>query len=170
MRDPERVSHVYHRRVWHYADHLWRDYNGPAHEVKGPPPKHAVERLTVLEEDLRKRKSTMFLRAVELAWVIHLMGDLHQPLHNASRISKVQPKGDAGGNGMALTKSLDLHTFWDHIPDEVFESDPSNERTMKENKAFERTPEYIESWRKTITPEFGPSIVGRGQPVDAFDR
>lgn len=170
VRDPARVSHMYHRRVWHYADHLWRDDDGPAHEVKGPPPKNAVERLTVLEADLRKPKSTLFPRAVELAWVVHLMGDIHQPLHNASRISKDQPTGDGGGNGMALTKSLDLHTFWDHIPDEVFESDPSNTRTKKESAAFERTPEYIESWRTTITKRFAPSIVGRGLPADAFDR
>jgi len=170
VRDPARLSHTYHRRVWHYADHFWRDDDGPAHEVKGPPPKNAVERLTVLVADLRKPGSTEFPRAVELAWVIHLMGDIHQPLHNASRISKGQLEGDGGGNGMALTNSLDLHTFWDHIPDEVFESDPSNKRTKKESAAFEGTPEYVEMWRATITKTFGPRVVGKSQSVDAFER
>jgi hypothetical protein len=42
--------------------------------------------------------------------------------------------GDGGGNGMPLTKSLDLHTLWDHIPDEVFESDPSNTRTKNDRR------------------------------------
>ncbi len=37
-------------------------------------------------------------RAVALCWVEHLVGDVHQPLHDASLFSPQFPQGDKGGN------------------------------------------------------------------------
>lgn len=33
-----------------------------------------------------------------LFMLMHIIGDLHQPLHNAALVSKEHPKGDRGGN------------------------------------------------------------------------
>jgi WD40 repeat protein len=52
--------------------------------------------------------------AISLAWIIHLVGDVHQPLHGSSRITPVDPNGDRGGNDFHLTSASDnLHHLWD---------------------------------------------------------
>jgi len=55
-------------------------------------------------------------RAVALRVVLHLVGDLHQPLHAATLVSKAYPLGDYGGNLTRLPKnpiSSRLHSYWD---------------------------------------------------------
>ena len=56
-------------------------------------------------------------RQQALAMVMHLVGDVHQPLHCTSH-ADAQGKDDAGGNGVAVTNMPDalypnLHSFWD---------------------------------------------------------
>jgi hypothetical protein len=49
-----------------------------------------------------------------LSWLIHLFGDIHQPLHCIERISHLHPGGDAGGNSFRLGGGAEnLHKFWD---------------------------------------------------------
>jgi hypothetical protein len=48
-------------------------------------------------------------RATALKWVVHLVGDIHQPLHAGDR-------GDRGGNDVKVTfngKRFTLHALWD---------------------------------------------------------
>ena len=55
-------------------------------------------------------------RAIALCWILHLVGDIHQPLHAASMFSKDLPKGDAGGNDFLVhwqKRAVDLHSIWD---------------------------------------------------------
>lgn len=61
-------------------------------------------------------------KAIALAWFLHVGGDIHNPLHNASRVTELEPKGDQGGNlftFVAETKEnpfgVKLHWFWDSI-------------------------------------------------------
>lgn len=55
----------------------------------------------------------------EKAWflnfMVHFVGDAHQPLHCISRYSKTYPHGDQGGNLFPIQSSIatDLHGFWD---------------------------------------------------------
>jgi hypothetical protein len=58
-------------------------------------------------------------RAVAVTWLMHLVGDVHQPLHAATRYSDEFPDGDRGGNlalvripGGGITK---LHPMWDGL-------------------------------------------------------
>jgi len=54
--------------------------------------------------------------SMALRLFIHLMGDLHQPLHNMNRVDKEYPEGDAGGNDYPLPYHYDvdeLHALWD---------------------------------------------------------
>lgn len=53
-----------------------------------------------------------------MVWLIHLVGDVHQPLHATSRFTNAVPKGDAGGNAIKLCLSPcrdELHAFWDQV-------------------------------------------------------
>ena len=61
------------------------------------------------------------LKSYDLVWLLHLIGDVHQPLHCATRISKTHPKGDAGGNDVgfctagAAACNGKLHSYWDGV-------------------------------------------------------
>jgi hypothetical protein len=57
-------------------------------------------------------------RAVALCWVMHIVGDMHQPLHTAMWMSWRFPITDAGGQWAWVRPSPDaaperLHWFWD---------------------------------------------------------
>ena len=57
-------------------------------------------------------------RAVALAWVMHIVGDMHQPLHAAVWLSWRLPLSDAGGNWTYVRTEdgaapVRLHWFWD---------------------------------------------------------
>jgi hypothetical protein len=57
-------------------------------------------------------------RAIHLAWLMHLVGDLHQPLHSSAMFSARTPKGDQGGNLVAVRRGnsvLKLHSYWDDV-------------------------------------------------------
>ena len=56
------------------------------------------------------------LKSYDLSWLLHLVGDVHQPLHCATRVRATKPDGDDGGNGVALSASPGkLHSFWDGL-------------------------------------------------------
>jgi hypothetical protein len=55
------------------------------------------------------------LKSYDLAWIEHLVGDIHQPLHCSTRITSGMPKGDAGGNDVKTTPSSELHAYWDDL-------------------------------------------------------
>ena len=55
-------------------------------------------------------------RALALRILLHVVGDLHQPMHAVTCVSKQHPKGDRGGNSVRLSKngvSRNLHQYWD---------------------------------------------------------
>lgn len=57
-------------------------------------------------------------RAVALCWVMHLAGDVHQPLHTAQLFSSAYPDGDRAGSLQFVIdpqtrKAETLHWFWD---------------------------------------------------------
>jgi hypothetical protein len=57
-------------------------------------------------------------RAIYLAWLIHLIGDIHQPHHCGTLFDSPygKPNGDLGGNlffVVASGKQTNLHSVWD---------------------------------------------------------
>ncbi|HEX3797840.1 MAG TPA: S1/P1 nuclease [Verrucomicrobiae bacterium] len=57
-------------------------------------------------------------RAAYLSYLIHLIGDLHQPLHCASFFGEAYPEGDRGGNDFYVKPSIKgvrLHGIWDSL-------------------------------------------------------
>ncbi len=114
----------YHHGNWHYQDTFWRDDNGKVELVNDlkSDDENAVERLFAFDKVLRDAKADDADKAIALAWVLHLGGDIHQPLHDSGRVTKYDPKGDQGGNLFSLSPKgatgdarLNLHWFWDSI-------------------------------------------------------
>jgi len=57
-------------------------------------------------------------RAVYLSYLIHLVGDIHQPLHCASLFNNTYPDGDKGGNDFYVkpgSRGIKLHAIWDGL-------------------------------------------------------
>jgi hypothetical protein len=55
-------------------------------------------------------------KSYDLVWLLHLVGDIHQPLHATARLSGALPQGDDGGNKVKLHCTAcpsNLHIFWD---------------------------------------------------------
>jgi S1/P1 nuclease len=60
-------------------------------------------------------------KARALRFVIHLVGDIHQPLHGSTRVTRALPEGDRGGNDFMVnvrdpnggTHPVKLHIYWD---------------------------------------------------------
>lgn len=59
-------------------------------------------------------------RAEALRWVLHFVGDAHQPLHNVARDTDKFPEGDRGGNDFPIVPgtvlpswNTNLHRVWD---------------------------------------------------------
>ncbi len=59
-------------------------------------------------------RGKVFLASFCLRWLIHVVGDVHQPLHCTQRVNAQFPNGDAGGNLCAINRTeKNLHAFWD---------------------------------------------------------
>jgi hypothetical protein len=115
----------YHRPDDHFADFpVFAKGAAPEFVAKigAMPDKHDV--ICALKQrvaELGLRTAADEDRAVSLCWLLHLTGDIHQPLHCASLFTeKLFPQGDAGGNAIGLRFGPQkvpqrLHTFWDGL-------------------------------------------------------
>ena len=114
----------YHHGTWHYTDTFWRDDNGKVELVSElePDKENAVERLFAFDKILRDATADDADKAIALAWLLHVGGDIHQPLHDSARVTQYDPKGDQGGNLFMLSPKgatgddrVSLHWYWDSI-------------------------------------------------------
>ena len=64
---------------------------------------------------LRNPLTTDDEKAVFLAFLVHFVGDIHQPLHVSSYKTKSMPRGDEGGTlyPIRAPHANNLHAFWD---------------------------------------------------------
>jgi hypothetical protein len=125
-RDPKERQH--HRAEWHYVNlPIIPEGTDPA-AIQVPPiglkldPNKAPGNITQALEWCVKRlgegDASEAEKAVVLAWVLHLVGDLHQPLHACAVYSADYPAGDRGGNLFMVKyhgNVTNLHSFWDEI-------------------------------------------------------
>jgi hypothetical protein len=71
-------------------------------------------------ERVVKQESDWERKAIAVAWLFHLVGDIHQTLHTAQLFTVDYPKGDRGGNEICVRvtqagQPMDLHRFWDGL-------------------------------------------------------
>jgi hypothetical protein len=83
-----------------------------------PPAENIVTALVDYLGQLKDPELSAGDRAVALCWLLHLVGDIHQPLHCVAFFSKEYPDGDLGGN-LRWVKGVDgpirLHAYWDDL-------------------------------------------------------
>ena len=112
----------YNQGPWHYADIFWRQSGGKAEMAGDRSEGQAIAKLYDFEKNLKDVAISDADKAINLAWFLHVAGDVHNPLHNASRITDAEAKGDSGGNLFLLSPAgavgenrVNLHSYWDSI-------------------------------------------------------
>lgn len=113
----------YHHSNWHYSDTFWRQNGERAEILTGfEEAGQGVAKLLEFDKVIRDAAAPDREKAIAIAWIMHIGGDLHQPLHTSARVTDLESKGDQGGNLFLLTpkgtprdKQLNLHWFWDSI-------------------------------------------------------
>lgn len=81
------------------------------HDSDCPPEGDSVSALTRFTKVLQDDSSSMADKQLALRFVVHLIGDIHQPLHVSS--AKIK---DKGGNAVPVTffkRPSNLHKVWD---------------------------------------------------------
>jgi S1/P1 Nuclease len=101
-------------RCWHYKDtYFSTDGTGLPSEVVP----NAETQIDTFRAALASDKSER-LKSYDMVWLLHLVGDVHQPLHATARVSQADPHGDNGGNKVKICTPKcgdDLHSYWDQL-------------------------------------------------------
>jgi hypothetical protein len=105
-------------RYWHFKD-IPFSTDGTALEQPEEP--HAASQIRALAAALADPQISDDVKSYDLSWLLHLVGDIHQPLHATSRFTNDDRDGDGGGNGVQLCvrgkacsdRFNTLHGFWD---------------------------------------------------------
>lgn len=98
---------------WHFIDLPINEGGAPIPPLKK---KYNVVWAIGLSEKMLKNPSTnIYQRAKYLSFLIHFIGDIHQPLHCTTLYSPQFPHGDMGGNLYPIQTPIAqfLHPYWD---------------------------------------------------------
>jgi len=100
-------------KYWHFIDTPFSPDGTPLPPVPTP---NAGTQIASFRATLASRDPDA-LKSYDLSWLLHLVGDVHQPLHCATRVSAGRPGGDYGGNGVKLScrGCSSLHLYWDGL-------------------------------------------------------
>ena len=115
------MSRTENHGPWHYVDYPYvlDDTKAPAVDETWDGksvPANLLQAMDKAITELKDPATPPDRKAIDLCWVEHLVGDIHQPLHAVSMFSKEFPTGDRGGNSLMVKASngnINLHAFWD---------------------------------------------------------
>ncbi len=113
----------YDHPPWHYID-LPYVPPGQPDTIKGvdPPDPNIFIGYRTNADVLKDPNATAAEKAVALCWIMHLTGDIHQPLHATGMFTTdyPPPKGDQGATKVFIrvkddSDPISLHKFWDDL-------------------------------------------------------
>lgn len=97
-----------HTKPWHFLDLAdGEDYATVEHSHDGD----VVEAITEMVKSLKDQRTTPVEKSNALKFLVHFMGDIHQPLH-------IGRPDDRGGNDFKVVfegRKTNLHTLWDSL-------------------------------------------------------
>lgn len=107
----------YHHGSWHWLNFplaLHPQRQAALDLALAEPPGQIMDAYGELSQVLGDSARPAGERALAVSWLLHLIGDAHQPLHSTALFSDERfPKGDRGGNRLDLKRGGDLHDLWD---------------------------------------------------------
>lgn len=96
--------------AWHYINFKNNlEYKEMVKQLEFDSSVNAYTKINFLKDELKRNIHSLQTKAIYLRLLIHLVGDIHQPLH-------VSPEGTAGGNTIKVKwfgSSSNLHRVWD---------------------------------------------------------
>ena len=109
----DQLQHKY----WHF---IYLPFSPDDTKPVEPAIPNAKTQIILFGDTLKSPTASNDVKSYDLVWLLHLVGDVHHPLHAVSRFTKAQPAGDEGGNLVSVcwnpcTKHEKLHKFWDEI-------------------------------------------------------
>lgn len=106
---------------WHYINLPYRTDGKPT--TTKPADENAVWAINHFSDILKDKSKPDAERADALRYLIHIVGDIHQPLHAITMESDALPNGDKGGNDFPIKTGdnftsmekppTNLHFLWD---------------------------------------------------------
>lgn len=118
------MTRTEHHSKWHYVDFPFEQdgVKGPVPDLQWDgqsDPANLVQAMQKVLIQLKDPQTPKDRKAIDMCWVEHLVGDIHQPLHATSWFSKEFPHGDQGGNLVVVElpnkEIVNLHYYWDSI-------------------------------------------------------
>lgn len=149
---------------WHYLDKPY--VIDDVTPIVDPTNGNILFALEHAERLLKDKRSREWERSLMLHVLLHVAGDIHQPLHTISLYSHRFPRGDRGGNFIRINDPKDpnlnnLHKFWDSgagsFPD----------YPLPDNSLYRSTLVREESGLKWLG-QFTKELI-RQHPLDSFD-
>eukprot|EP00760_Papus_ankaliazontas_P025601 PhM_4_TR2808/c0_g2_i1/m.29785 len=128
---------------WHFHDGCYSPKGLPCPKN---PRGELYEILPQAVQVLSSSSTTTDQKAFYFMYLLHLTGDLHQPLHTTSRITSDFPQGDRGGNSVKVhymrRTAENLHSFCDTVgelygkdPERPFSSNPDSKSFIEDTAA-----------------------------------
>lgn len=136
----------YHRPEWHYINRpmFMRDEDRVALQPEKTllldltPPDQSQRRMNVVQvirwsdQRLSDRSCPDSERGLMLCWLLHTVGDLHQPLHSTALFSqRLFPNGCRGGNLIPTRPRENLHALWDSLLGEKIQINTARQRAAR---------------------------------------
>lgn len=112
------------RLTWHsarwavVADDASPEVVAAAEARNGKPTGQAIEALTLMSSMLSNPEADPSELAFALCWMLHILGDIHQPMHVSDLFSANFPTGNAGAtmsyvHDPVTDQPIPLHILWD---------------------------------------------------------
>lgn len=108
---------------WHFVDNpvVEEGFTGETDMEPNNATWAAGQTVRTLKDERKHSMDDHLARSFMARYLVHLVGDIHQPLHAAAYYSKQFPHGDRGGNSwkVSYNKEIDnLHKLWDSCVDQ----------------------------------------------------
>ncbi len=152
--DAVRHQNINTYSAMHYIDLDFTEDGSPL------PPSSKVNAITAIEQSiqtLQQPNTTHYQKGIAFRILLHVVGDIHQPLHATSRVSQRYPEGDRGGNLVELSRNpvaKNLHAYWDNGGG-YLKCQPQHKRHHKRKKKKDTFTAFglTASWGKSYPPK-----------------
>ncbi|HWK89248.1 MAG TPA: S1/P1 nuclease [Longimicrobium sp.] len=120
IRSREHPGFRYAHSDWHYVNFFWEQRPDGTRRDRPDIPRAGflIDQEMRIAAALGSPSVPDSAKATDLPWLLHLVGDAHQPMHNSARITARDTAGDRGANEFRLAGLYpfnNLHAYWDAL-------------------------------------------------------
>ena len=165
-----------HLRSMHYIDYPL----GPCNPTVLDRRNNLLVALRSHRRTLADRSAEPWTRGIALRFLLHMVGDLHQPLHAVARCTPLTPDGDAGGNDFKLLPGSagdidNLHSMWDSMGGAYIDTiealaggvrasngtrSPGSSEAQREGLMLQEATRLVGAFASAVAPSFRPEQDG----------